>query len=186
MSDKRLVGLRQQLATADTLGAMKVAHDRACVLAKEAAAAQDFVFLDECTALRLDCTRKGGALLLAGAERVAGIDVEVWERRGAMDGAAFAAVVRRAQAMRRRHAGETSSPPRAERCREVAESPQARTVITEWCRDQSGNLTRFVAGVCARKFKQLVAAGGEPKKIEAQLIAAMLRSQEIQVEKKCR
>ncbi len=167
MSD--LDKLRRRLAVATNVAQMKALHDDVCALSKTVASAKDFELLDECTAVRLACTRKGGALLLAGADRVPGVDAEQWCKRAEMDERDFALVVRRAQAMQRRRAGE--SPPPQTR---GEDSAQSRTLVSPWHRDRHGNLTRFVVGVCARRYKERIRAGGDPDKVEAELIAEVL------------
>ena len=94
MSD--LDKLHRQLERANTVAGFKALHDDAAALAKEAATARDFSLLDDCTAVRLACTRSGGILMLGGAERVPGVDDQVWERRAAMAEAQFAGAVARA------------------------------------------------------------------------------------------
>ncbi len=114
-------------------------------------------------------------MLLAGAERVRGIDAaaaEQWCKRALVAESNFAAAVRRAQSMLRRRAGEPP-PPRAARPRDQG-VPQARTVVSDWCVDEFGNPTRFVVGVCARQFKQMTAAGERPDKVQAELLADAL------------
>lgn len=166
--------LRVMLVGAETVAAVKLIYDHACGLAKEAATARNFALLDELTAVRLNCSRKGGALLLAGAERAPGIDAnaaEQWCKRARLDEGEFAAVVSKALTMQRRRAGELS-PQRAAQGRGT--EPQARTLLSPWRADESGNLTRYVVGVDLKHYRQMIAAGGDPKKVEAELLAEAL------------
>jgi hypothetical protein len=174
MSDRRLDQLRRQLAAANTVAAFKALHDDAAALAKEAATARDFSFLDDCTAVRLACMRNGGVLMLGGAERVPGIDAdaaEQWCKRARLDESEFTAVVSKVQTMQRRRAGE--SPPRKAQGRGA--EPQAKTLLSPWRVDELGNRTRYVVGVCARLFKERTRSGGDPDKVEAELLAEVLR-----------
>ncbi len=168
MSDDRsqLDQLRRQLASANTVAAFKAVYDTAELLVKRAAKAKDFPLLDDATAVLLFASRKAGALLLNGADHVVGIDADLWIHRAEMDDDTFAIVLRRAQTVRRRHAGEPapSQRPRAE------ESSQAHTLVGPWRIDKQGCMTRIIAGVDAQTFKMKLAAGGDPKKIESELL----------------
>lgn len=165
--------LRVMLGKADSVAAVKRIYDQACGLAKEAATARNFALLDEFTAERLKCSRKGGALLLAGADRVPGVDVELWSKRAEMDDATFAAVVRKAQAMQRRNAGE-APPSQDARCRDHETLPQAKTLLSSWRIDEFGNAMRYVVGVDLKCYRQLIAAGRDPQKVEAALLREAL------------
>ena len=162
--------IRLVLTGAKTLAAIKRVHDLAGALLKEAAAANDFALLDECTAVRLACTRNGGALLLAGAERVAGVDAELWCKRAKMDETGFASIVRRAKTMQRRRAGE---PPKAARCSGDETFPQAKTLLSSW-QLEGGYPTRYVVGVDMKRYRTMTGGGGDVEKIEAKLIAEVL------------
>jgi len=163
--------LRQALADAADIAAVKRAHDEACTTADDAVIAKDFALLDEATEIMHRCARKGGAMLRDGAGSVRGIDAKRWRRRARMDDASFSHALRRAQAWRRSRA--RPSAPEAVRPRDQS-FPQSRTVVSAWCVDEFGNPTRFVVGVCARRFKELTAAGGRSDKVEAELLAEVL------------
>lgn len=143
----------------------KRAHDRARQLEDEAAAARDFAALDDLEAVRLECTRRGGALLLGGAERLPGIDDELWVKRAQMDETVFARAVQKAQSMKRYKAGA----PVARRTSSAAE-PQARTLLSEWMKDGFSNPTRYLVGVCKQRFDREVTAGRDPQEVAAALI----------------
>ncbi len=176
MSDDRsqLDQLRRQLASANTVAAFKAVYDTAELLVKRAAKAKDFPLLDDATAVLLFASRKAGALLLNGADHVVGIDADLWIHRAEMDDDTFAIVLRRAQTVRRRHAGEPV--PRHRVRNGVEESPQARTLLSPWRVDEFGNAVRYVVGVDLMRYRQMTAAGRDPKKIEARLIREALNS----------
>lgn len=170
MSD--LDKLRRRLERANTVAGFKALHDDAAALAKEAATARDFSLLDDCTAVRLACTRSGGILMLGGAERVPGVDDQVWERRAAMAEAQFAGAVARAVSSARNRAGAPPSSPHA--ARKPDDGSQSKTLISDWHHDHLGFPTRFIVGVSPARFNREVAAGADPEKVAAMLIAEAL------------
>lgn len=164
--------VRRALADAETVAAVKRVHDRACDFADEAAAAQNLTLLDEAIAVAHSCERKGGAMLLDGAASVRGIDAKRWRRRARMNDESFSHALRRAQSWWRSRAQPAA--PKAARPPDHG-PPQGRTVVSDWRVDALGNPTRFVVGVCARRFKELTAAGRRaPDKVEAELLAEVL------------
>jgi hypothetical protein len=165
--------LRRALAEAKTIAEVKRVHDLAAAMAKEAAAAKDFVLLDAATAVRFAATHKGGAMLLAGAERVAGIEAETWRKRAEMDDRDFALRVRKAQTMARRNTGEPQAPRKATSGGRTEPLPQAKTLFSPW-RVEEGFPTRFIVGVDMMRWREMIAAGGDVKKIEAKLIAEVV------------
>ena len=110
-------------------------------------------------------------MLLAGAASMRGIDAKRWRRRAQMNDASFAHALRRAQAWWRSRAHPAA--PRAVRLPDCG-ATHARTIITDWHVDTLGNPTRFVVGVCARRFKERTGAGQRPDKVEAELLAEVL------------
>lgn len=129
------------------------------------------MLLPEIIAIVHGCERKGGAMLLDGAACVRGVDGKRWRRRAQMNDASFAHALRRAQAWWRSRANPAA--PRAVRLPDCG-ATHARTIISDWRVDELGNPTRFVAGVCARRFKELTAAGQRRDKVEAELLAEVL------------
>ena len=102
-----------------------------------------FWLLDGLAEMRVNCTGRTGGLLLAGAERVP------WRRcrhrravvrAGGVDEVEFAALVRKAQAMQRRLAGEPRSPRVLQRS---GAEPQAKTLLSPW-RLEGGFPTRYI------------------------------------------
>ena len=92
--------------------------DQTCALLKAVASTRDFALLDGLTEMRFNCTRRMGELLLAGAERVPGVDADIAEqccKRARLADSEFAALVSKAQFMQRRRAGEPPSPRAAQR-----------------------------------------------------------------------
>ena len=138
--------LRRSLKCAARVAAIKRVHDQACELAKKAAEANDLALLDECTSLRFAASRTAGTMLLAGAERVPGVDSppsSCGATRAQMNEIDFAARVRKAQTMQRRLAGEPPSPRILQRS---GAEPQARTLRSPW-RLEGGFPTRYIVGV---------------------------------------
>jgi hypothetical protein len=168
---KTVAAIKAMVEGAATVAAVKDVHDRACGLAEEAAAAQNFALLDEAIAIAHACERKGGAMLRDGAANVRGIDTKRWRRRARMDDEHFWGALRRAQNWWRARA----RPPavKAERHRDPG-FPQARMIVTNWRADEFGNRTRYVAGVCARRYKELAAAGRSRDELAAELLAEVL------------
>ena len=164
--------LRLMLAAAETVAAVKDICDRAGVLADEAASARNIPLLDEATELVHRCERKGGQMLLDGATGMRGIARKRWRRRARMDDENFLQALGRAQAWWRSRARPPA--PEAVRTRDQQGLPASRTIVSGWFLDELGNRTRYVAGICARRYKLMKAAGGDPKKIEAELLAEVL------------
>jgi hypothetical protein len=163
--------LRQALDDAVTLAAVKEVSRSAGALADQAAASRDFALLDRLTALRLEATRRGGQMLLAGVERISGVDEEIWCRRANMDDVAFGRCLVRAQTMARRKEGELAPDGIERRC---AEPLATKTLVSGWSTDEFGNRVRFVVGVSPLRFDREVAAGRDPKKVETQLLTEAL------------
>jgi hypothetical protein len=161
--------LHRALAVAETVAAVARVHAAATALAEEGAAAQDHPLLDEAIAVAHSCERKGGAMLLDGAASVRGIDAKRWRLRARMDDEGFAHALRRSQSWWRSRAQ-----PAAPRAVRDHGAPQACTVVSDWRVDEFGNPTRFVVGVCAKRFKECTDAGGLALELKADLLAEVL------------
>ena len=167
--------LRRALKCAATIAATKRVLDQTCALLKAVASTRDFALLDGLTEMRFNCTRRMGELLLAGAERVPGVDADIAEqccKRARLADSEFAALVSKAQFMQRRRAGEPPSPRAAQRS---GAEPQARTLRSPW-RLEDGFPTRYIVGVDLKRYREMIAAGGDIKKIEVELLAEVLRA----------